>query len=131
MPAYGGLPNIADRVYRTFLIYLFIGAWPPTILVGAPTYLVLRNRLRPTTLNCVLAGAVVASLPWLLLAVVLPGADYSYDGGHVTVEHGQKTLWGWLDLATATGSLALVGAFAGFVFWVIAAAGWKGAPKAA
>jgi hypothetical protein len=130
-PAYDGLPSLADRVFRTFIIYLFIGACPPTVLVGLPTYLILRKRLRPTPLNCALAGAGVASLPWLLLVVALPGADYAFDGGHITVEHGQKTLWGWLDLGTASGALALLGAFAGLVFWVIAAAGRRDSPKTA
>jgi hypothetical protein len=120
-----------DRIFRTFVIYLVIGACPPTVLVGLPAYLILRKRLRPTPLNCVLAGAGVASLPWLLLDVVLPGADYAFDGGHITVEHGRRTLSGWLDLGTASGALALLGAFAGLVFWVIAAAGWKGSPKTA
>lgn len=130
-PAYDGLPSMVDRILRTFLLYLIIGACPPTVLVGLPAYLVLRKRLRPTALNCGLVGAAVASLPWLFLAIVLPGPDYAFDGGHVTVEHGQKTLWGWLDLLTAMGWLALLGAFAGLIFWVIAAAGWKGAPKTA
>jgi hypothetical protein len=131
LPAYDGLPNLLDRIFRTFLLYLIIGACPPAVLVGLPTYLVLRRRLRPTPLNCAFAGAAEASLPWLLLAIILPGADYSFDGGHITVEHGQKTVWGWLGLGAASGWLALLGAFAGLVFWVIAAAGWKGAPKTA
>jgi hypothetical protein len=130
-PAYDGLPSVVDRIFRTFLLYLIIGAFQPTVLVGLPTYLVLRRQLWPTPLNCALAGAAVASLPWLLLAFILPGAEYSVDGGHITVEHGYKTVWGWLELGTASGWLALLGAFAGLVFWVIAAAGWKGAPKAA
>src|SRR5580658_5529325 len=102
-PAYDGLPSPADRIFRTFLLYLIIGAIPPTVLVGIPVYLVLRKRLRPTPLNCALAGAVVASLPWLILAVVLPGADYASIGRHVTVEHGQRTVWWWLDLGAAMG----------------------------
>jgi hypothetical protein len=122
---------MVDRIVRSFVMYLIFGACPPTVLVGLPTYLVLRKRLRPTPLNCALAGSAVASLPWLLLDVILPGADYAFDGGHVTVEHGQKTLWGWLDLAMASGSFALLGAFAGVVFWVIAAGGWKRAPTTA
>ena len=130
-PAYDGLPSMVDRIFRTFLLYLFIGACPPTVLVGLPTYLIHPKRQRPTPLNCALAGAAVASLPWLLLAVVLPDADYAFDSGHVSVERGQRTLWGWLDLGTALGWLALLGLFAGLVFWVIAAAGWKASPKTA
>jgi hypothetical protein len=129
-PAFDGLPNIVDRIVRTFAMYLVFGACPPTVLVGLPTYLTLRKRLRPTPLNCAFVGAAVASLPWLLL-VVLPGADYVFDGGHITVDHGQRTLWGWLDLGAAFGALALLGGFAGLVFWVIAAAGSRRTPKTA
>jgi hypothetical protein len=120
-PAYAGLPRFSDRVIRTAMVYLF-GAYPQSLLLGVPALLALRKRLRPTPVTCGLVGAIIASAPWLILGM-LTTADYSYDDGHVTAVHGQKTFWGWVDLADFTGQLATLGALGGVVFWMIAAAG--------
>jgi len=119
LPAYAGLSNIYDRIFRTCMLYLAFAAYPQTLILGVPVYFILRTRLRPSPLNCALAGAFVASLPWAVLGF-LSTADYSFDGGHVTAVHGHKTIWGWIDLATDVGQIAIIGLFAGFIFWLVA-----------
>jgi len=123
-PLYAGLPSLMDRVFRTFLLYLLIGGYPSAWMLGIPAYILFRHRLRPTPVNCASVGAAVATLPWLVLGL-LSVPDYSYDGGRITVEHGHRTLPGWLDFGTSLGGLAAIGAFAGITFWIVAAAGIK------
>jgi len=119
---YGGLPDWWERIYRSTFLYLLFGL-PQALLFGVPAYLLLRNRVRATLLNCSLAGATIASLPWLALNLLVRGPDYAFSGGHITDQNGHKTLAGWLDLATGIGWLALAGLFGGLVFWLVAVAG--------
>ena len=119
---YDGLPDWWERIYRSTFLYLLFGL-PQALLFGVPVYFLLRNRVRPTLLNCSLTGAAIASLPWLALNLLVSGPDYAFSGGHITDQNGHKTLAGWLDLATGIGWLALAGLFSGLVFWFVAAAG--------
>jgi hypothetical protein len=89
-----------------------------------PAFLILRNRVSASALNCGLAGALVASIPWLILGLV-SNPDQGYSHGHVTHENGVKTWWSWIDLLTFVAEIAALGAFAGVVFWTVAAAGTK------
>ena len=121
-PLYSGLPHLVDRIFQTFYVYLVVGAYPPTLIFGLPAYLILRRRIRPTALNCAIAGAIVAALPWILIGLLsLP--DYATEDGHITNENGHLTLWGLYDLAKLAGPIALIGSFTGVVFWAAAAAG--------
>jgi hypothetical protein len=119
-PAYAGLQNIYDRVFRTGMTYLLFGAYPSTLLIGIPAFLFLRTRLKVSLLNIALAGAFVATLPWLVLGLIAT-PNYSYDDGHVTAVDGHKTFWGWMDLAAGLGQVAAMGLLGGFVFWLIVA----------
>ena len=124
MPLYAGLPDLWDRIVRTALMYAMFGAYPPTIVLGLPLYLALKERLRPTLLNCAWAGAVTAALPPLLLGLIA-NPTYAYSGGHVTHDHGMRTLWGWLDLGTGVGWMALIGTLTGVAFWLVALCGTR------
>ncbi|RFB81072.1 hypothetical protein DYH55_06335 [Methylovirgula sp. 4M-Z18] len=122
---YFGLP-MGERVIRTNLLYAAIGGYPPAIILGVPIFLCLMGRVRASALNCAAAGAVVAGIPWLILILGL-GANTieSSTGDYVTVEHGVRTFWGWIELFEVSGAIASAGALAGVVFWIIAAAGGR------
>lgn len=124
LPLYAGLPDLWDRIARTAPIYAIFGAYPPTIILGLPLYLALKERLQPTVLNCAGVGAVTAALPSLVLNL-LANPTYAYSGGHVTHSNGMRTLWGWFDLATGVGWMALVGALTGAAFWLVAVCGTR------
>ncbi|HYD45892.1 MAG TPA: hypothetical protein VEA79_11575 [Phenylobacterium sp.] len=106
------------------MTFALFGAYPATLLLGLPAYLILRSRLRPSAWICALAGAVVAATPFLSLSL-LSTPDFAYAGGHVTVMNGQITFWGYVQRARFIGLIGLFGALAGLVFWLIAAAGFK------
>jgi hypothetical protein len=123
-PLYDGLPSEAERIFKTWMVFCLFGAFPATILAGVPTFLFLRSRVRPTALNCTLAGGFVAAAPSLVLSI-LSVPDAAIEDGHVTVRHGHLTLWGWLLRAEFIGEIAAFGLLGGLVFWFIAAAGSK------
>lgn len=123
-PLYSGLPDLADRILETFYVYLVVGAYPPSLLFGLPAYLLLRNRLRPTPLNCAIVGAIIASLPCVLIGLLL-SPDYATYDGQVTNRDGHLTLAGLVHLTTVAGPIALLGSFTGVVFWAVAAAGMR------
>ena len=119
MPAYDGLPDYWDRVQRTALTFALFGGYPATLVLGLPAYLFLRSRVRATALNCATTGALIASAPWFVLGMMsLP--DWAEVGGQATVRNGTMTMYGWINLFQFVGSIALVGAVAGLVFWLLA-----------
>lgn len=121
MPLYAGNPNYLERVLRTSFVYFLYGALPPTIVFGAPAFLLLRKLVRPTLLNCAAVGAVIAALPWFLLGL-LSGADQASTGGRATIINGRYTAYGWLDFGEFLLMTAAAGAVGGAIFWAIAAA---------
>lgn len=124
-PLYAGLPSYLDRVFRTFLMFSLVGGLPTAAVVGVPTFLVLRRRLQPTAFNCILAGGVVAALPWLILLPIPNGTNYSFDDGHVTILNGHRTLWGWIYGAQSILQVAAFGLIGGMTFWLIATMGLR------
>lgn len=123
MPHYDGLP-VFDRVLRTAFLFAVFGAYPPTVVVGVPLYLILKDRLAPSLFHCGWAGAVTAALPTLCIQLAA-NPTYAYSGGHVTHDHGMRTLWGWVELTQVTSWMALVGALTGAAFWLIAVCGTR------
>ena len=106
-----------------FLGLLFAG-YPAVLLLGVPAFLLLRQKLRPTALNCGFVGAAIAALPCGLLGL-FSVSNYSFDGRHWLVQQGHRTLWGWLEFGTTEGWIALIGAVTGLVFWIVASTGIK------
>ena len=120
-PFYAGLDSYFERVWRTALIFA-IFAYPLGLVFGLPTYVFLRDRVTPTWLNCSLAGAFVAAAPWTIIVFLSPSADQASIGGRATVVNGTTTAYGHLVALQFVGTIALCGALAGLLFWLIAAA---------
>jgi hypothetical protein len=127
MPLYAGLPMMAERIWRSALVYGLIGAYPPAVVIGVPAYFALRRHFDPHFINCAWVGALVATLPWMFLTLVST-PDQASIGDRATVINGSYTAFGWLMNAQFLGEIALAGAIGGALFWVIAAAG-SGAGK--
>lgn len=98
-----------------------VGTYPAAIVVGLPTYCLLRRRYDLTPRYCALVGAASAIAPWAILW-----------GRHVAGEFrrnfadssGQDLALAvaWNDLLILI-AFAFVGAYGGFLFWLVAAAG--------
>lgn len=126
-PLYNGLP-LPERILRSAVTFAIFGAYPATLLFGLPAYFLLRSRLRPRAWICAFIGAVVAAAPFSLLSL-LSTPDYAYSGGQVTVMDGRITFWGYVQRGRFVGMIGLFGALAGFLFWLIAVAGARLAPR--
>jgi hypothetical protein len=114
-----GVPDPA-RIWEGFLVALVFFGYLPALFVGLPTYAVLRRKLRPTMLNCVVAGAFVAALPLALISV-FPFARDASSNGEPTVVDGRPTWFGFVEAMKVVGFVAGFGALGGGVFRLVAA----------
>jgi hypothetical protein len=121
-PAYDGLSDQLERIWRSALAFAVFGAYPATVVLGLPAFFTLRRHFDATIVNCSLTGAVVASLPWFVLSTLSLPDSASIDG-QATVIDGSLTAYGWLTNLTFVGQIALLGVAGGVLFWLIAAAG--------
>ncbi|MET0588740.1 MAG: hypothetical protein ABWZ75_09475 [Novosphingobium sp.] len=124
-PGYDGLQDSFERVWRPAILFALFGAYPIALIVGIPAYLFLRERFKGTWLNCAIAGAAIAGLPWLFLTMILPSPDQASIGGKATVVDGSMTAYGWQLQLQFTGTIAIYGIAAGILFWAIATVGTK------
>ena len=122
MPAYEGITDPLERIWRSAVAFAVFGAYPPAFIIGLPAFFMLRRHVNATIINCAATGAVVAALPWLVLALISRPDNASIDG-RSTVIDGSLTAYGWLMNFYYVGQIALLGAIAGALFWFIAAAG--------
>jgi hypothetical protein len=123
MPGYMGLP-IGEAVVRTALLYAILGAYPATAVLGVPAYMLLKRRARARIINCAVAGAIVAALPWFLLGLVSQ-PDAASMNGRPTVIDGKMTAYGWLEFGEFLLIVAFAGAIGGAIFWFIALGKWR------
>lgn len=65
-----GSPGFVDGLFAGGL-----GAYPTILIFGVPLLLMARRRVRPTMMNVVLSGALVASLPWWIMALLSASAS--------------------------------------------------------
>jgi hypothetical protein len=128
-PAYAGLHDWAPRILHTTLANAVIGGYPAAFILGLPAYMFLRKSLRPTMINCMLAGGVVAAAPWFFAFLFLPGPDEAFSAGHVTYHLGHATPWGWAAAAIIVVKTAFFGSLGGAVFWAVAAAEFQTVPS--
>lgn len=122
MPAYEGITDPLERIWRSAVAFAVFGAYPTAFIIGLPAFFMLRRHVDATIINCAATGAVVAALPWLVLAL-LSRPDNASIGGRSTVINGSLTAYGWLMNFYYVGQIALLGTIAGALFWFIAAAG--------
>lgn len=137
-------PLIASFLYTAYIVGLnsnffswlglvaLLGAYPATILLALPIYLVGRARRRPSlALVCTMAG-LVALGPWIILEILpspLPNstlAEYGV-GNALLVQDGTRTPTGWLWQIADWSKTFAFGAVGGAVFWLIVFYG-RGAP---
>lgn len=130
IPAYAGLSDWSERVWRTAVTFGVLGAYPTAIVFGLPAYLMLRRQLSARPVACAITGFVVAALPWALLVVGASGASEASINGRATVTDGHTTAYGWLQNAEFVLTIGLFGAIGGLLFWAIAAAGQRSEPPA-
>jgi hypothetical protein len=116
-PMYEGLPDLSERIWKTFVIVSVVGGYFPSVVLGVPIFLFLRRRVRPTLFNCTLVGATVAALPWLVLAL-LPIAKEASTDGRTTVVDYHLTWFGLSEVLKLVGEVAVFGLLAGIVFWL-------------
>ena len=116
---HGELRKPVAQVLGTAIAYALVGAYPPTLVIAVPAFFALHRTLRATALNCVLVGAVVAAMPWLLLALLLPSGDNATINGHSARIDGRTTLWGWFVLGRFIAMVAGAGTVGGAVFWLV------------
>ncbi len=121
-PAYDGISDQLERIWRSALAFAVFGAYPATVVLGLPAFFMLRRHFDAKIVNCSLTGALVASLPWFVLPMFSLPDSASVDG-QATVIDGSFTAYGWLTNLTFVGQIALLGAASGVLFWLIAAAG--------
>ena len=122
MPAYDGLPDWSERVWRTAEIYGVLEAYPTAIVFGGPAYFMLRRHFAARPSVCALVGFVIAALPWALLVLGGSSASEASVNGRATVINGHTTAYGWLQNVEFVLTIGLFGAIGGLVFWAVAAA---------
>ena len=123
MPLYAGLPEVGQRIWKTAYVYVLFGAFPLAFVFGLPAYFMLRQHVTPTVINCALTGAAVAGLPWAIVVLLPSAASEASVAGRATVVDGVSTWWGWWLGIEFAGQIAIFGAIAGLIFWVVAVAG--------
>ena len=74
-----------------------------------------------------MAGASIATFPWLCLTVFF-GPDQAYTNDHITYQNGMMTWWGLLEAVELLAEIAMFGIAAGGLFWLVAASGVKSRP---
>jgi hypothetical protein len=114
---FDGLEN-GGYIQWLVLLTLF-GGYPAAFIFGLPAYFSLRDRLRPRLVYALLLGGLVAAAPWALLTLVGPNPSFASIGDHVTVQNGQKTLWGWIEAFKLVGEVFLLGLVGGGAFWCV------------
>jgi len=57
-------------LFDRFMLVSLFGAYPPVIICGIPLVIVFRKRVKPALPAIVLAGGLIASLPWWIIAIV-------------------------------------------------------------
>jgi hypothetical protein len=104
--------------YGSFVILIAVyAAYPPTLLLGLPTYFVLRRWIRPRFMTILLVAGLIAAVPWSALLLMLPNPQDAWTGACHTVVDGRTTWCGYLEGMKFIGLVFGLGAIAGAVFW--------------
>ena len=119
-----------DKPFGWFPVFLFssvLVAYPSTLIIGLPAFLVLRTRVSLSYMNCIVVGIFVASAPWIAW-VLLRDPHYWSDGpGRIYHMDGHYTALGWIEVGKGVlyyfTFLAPLGALGGLTFWLIVTTG--------
>ena len=115
---------IGSGTLRDVSLVLIYGGYPPALVLGIPAYFLLRNHLTPRFWLAMLAGGIIAALPWIVLALLpAPAASHAEVGQCVSVIDGRHTWCGLWESAKFAGIVFAFGALGGFVFWLCVA--WR------
>ncbi len=110
---------IASFGSQVLLVVIF-GGYPATVLLGAPAYFMLRQRLRPRLITVTLAGGLIAGAPWPALMLLSSNPDDAWIGSCHTVIDGWTTWCGYLEGMKFVALVFCLGAIGGIAFWVCA-----------
>lgn len=112
-------PFIWVRTKNIFIIVLIITA-VFVVILGLPTYFVLRQIKRVSWRSTVVSGFLIAATPVALFLWPYdsPGSSASSNGVD-TMVNGVPTLAGWLDYLQAVLFFGVFGLVSAFVFWLL------------
>jgi hypothetical protein len=119
---------IEDGSLNLVVLAVLFGGYPAAIVLGVPAYLLLHNYMQPRFWVLMLAGGIIAVLPWMGLELLNSEAS-SQLGDCQRRINGRMTWCGFLINLRFWGYIFLYGAFGGLVFWLCVAFGLR--PKAA
>jgi len=106
---------------RKFLFIYMFGCFI-ALLFGTPAFYALRKLLDFNLLTVCCVAALIAILPNVLIEILSdPGENFTFRVGDcTTIENGRRTLCGWQHFwLNNILVVALYGASAGVVFWLI------------
>ncbi len=111
------------QLIQTTILYCIFGAYPLAIVFGIPTYNYCRfYNVRPTWLNCAMAGACIAGCPCflvlLLMAMSSGRQDMIREDGHNLLVNGHTTLFWYLYGLVSLSQILAVAFIGGLVFWL-------------
>jgi hypothetical protein len=96
---------------------VFVWALAHALILGLPSYLFLRSRIRLGWIVCAGVGAAIAALPLgLLLLPVSSGSATIWINGELMSDNGVSTWAAWREHAKTIGWLAGLGGFSGLAF---------------
>ncbi len=103
---------------RNFAIPCFIVSALFVLLLGLPTFLVLKSNNRVDAKSALLAGFLLAALPAALLTWPMRPGFSSSVGGIAHVVDGVPTLAGWQSYAVGLLSIGALGLAGAAAFWL-------------
>lgn len=118
LPQLDGIQN-GSYLGWVALVAIF-GGYLPTLLVGLPTYFIFRHHIHPRLGTLAAFGGLVASLPWLLLELILPNVGSASINGIPTVVDGRTTWFGVFESAQQSAVFLALGSIGGATFWLCA-----------
>lgn len=104
---------------KTVMLFAFFGGYPAALVIGLPALLILKRWLRPRLAWAILVGGLVAATPWGLAMLFGGQPDSASIGTHVTVQNGQRTLWGWIEAGKFLVGVFALGGVGGLAFWLL------------
>ncbi len=107
-----------SEIFGGIAAWAVVVSWVVTVVIGMPTYLLLKAKGCISFRSLTLGGALISVAPWLLLS--FPGSTtHSVVGQTIIIENGSYTTAGLLYQAKFLLGFGFCGAVSGLVFWLI------------